>query len=60
MPGDSCFVAMMELAAQRGMLSFRRVRRRRLERWIDRLPERVRVRIWYLLASAPGSPLPRP
>ncbi|KAK4032186.1 hypothetical protein C8A01DRAFT_41369 [Parachaetomium inaequale] len=60
MSGDSCFVAMMELAARKGMLDFTDVNRAKLERWIGKLPEDVRVRIWYLLASAVGSPLPRP
>lgn len=56
----SCIVEMVRLAVARGVVDFADISSVRLEAMIDelRVPDRPLVR--HLLASAPGSPLPRP
>jgi hypothetical protein len=55
-----CFVGMVRLMVEKGMVDFTGVTRKQLEGWIAALPEDTGFIVEFLLASASGSPLPRP
>jgi hypothetical protein len=54
-----CFVGMLRLMVEKGMVNFRGVTREQLEGWIAALPEETGFIVEFLL-SVSGSPLPRP
>jgi hypothetical protein len=51
---------MVRLMVEKGMVDFTGVTRKQLEGWIAALPEDTGFIVEFLLASASGSPLPRP
>jgi hypothetical protein len=55
-----CFVGMVRLMVEKGMVDFTGVTRKQLEGWIAALPGDTGFIVEFLLASVSGSPLPRP